>query len=324
MKVTCKNTHEYLIQKHIFMHTDPLSDYERQLYQEYQTYIQKKDKKSWTGHGIARLFKFFAVYIILSGSIFSVLIGILNFSAYSARVAHWVNPEWLLRVTNEMQWLISASSIEVHASEEEQDAHIQSRDIIEAKIKATDPGILYSRTYESERLLDNIPEEGIVNPTFEVSPYEDRIIIPRLGKNIPLIDVFHDRDADYVKMHEIFMEELRKWVVRYPGTAYPWEKWNTFIFGHSSNYPWVKSEYNDVFALLDTLQNGDEVVIFYKEKKFTYRITDRAVVKPGDMKALESRDPNKKELALMTCWPVGTTLERIILFWELIEESKTL
>ena len=122
-------------------------------------------------------------------------------------------------------------------------------------------------------------------------------------------------------MHEIFMEELRKWVVRYPGTARPGEEGNVFIFGHSSNYPWVKSEYNDVFALLDTLQNGDDVVIFYGQKKYTYRITDRSIVKPGDMQVLDSRDPHKKELALMTCWPVWTTLERIILFGQLIEND---
>ena len=83
----------------------------------------------------------------------------------------------------------------------------------------------------------------------------------------------------------------------------------------------MKSEYNDVFALLDTLENGDEVTIFYNQRKFTYKITDRAVVKPGDMDALESRDQNKKELAIMTCWPIGTTLERIILFGELVEDN---
>ncbi len=41
------------------------------------------------------------------------------------------------------------------------------------------------------------------------------------------------------------------------------------------------------------------------------------------MDALESRDKNKKELAIMTCWPIGTTLERIILFGELVEDDGT-
>lgn len=70
---------------------------------------------------------------------------------------------------------------------------------------------------------------------------------------------------------------------------------------------------------MDTLENGDEVIVYYNQKKFVYRITDRAIVKPGNVDVLNSRDPNKKEISLMTCWPIGTTLERIILFGELVE-----
>jgi len=107
--------------------------------------------------------------------------------------------------------------------------------------------------------------------------------------------------------------------VRYPGTARPGENGNAFIFGHSSNYPWIPSDYNDVFALIDTLVKGDEIIVYYDQRKFTYRVTDRSIVKPGDTKVLSSRDPNKKELSLMTCWPIGTTLERYIIFAELVK-----
>ena len=81
---------------------------------------------------------------------------------------------------------------------------------IEEKIKNTDPSLLFSRSYEAERLLDNIPKGGLATPKFEITPYENRIIIPKLGKNIPLLDVYHDLDANYIEMHKIFMEELRK------------------------------------------------------------------------------------------------------------------
>lgn len=81
----------------------------------------------------------------------------------------------------------------------------------------------------------------------------------------------------------------------------------------------MKSDYNDVFALLDQLQNGDEIIVYSYQKKYTYKVVDRAVVTPGDVAALEARDPEKKELTLMTCWPVGTTLERILIFAELVE-----
>ena len=106
------------------MHTDPLSDYERQLYSDYEAYLLRSAVRKKSPSKTYRLFKFFTLYIILSGSIFTVLIGILNFSAYSARVVHWVNPESILAFTKDIQSVISTSSIEVHASEEESEARI--------------------------------------------------------------------------------------------------------------------------------------------------------------------------------------------------------
>lgn len=245
--------------------------------------------------------------------------GALNFSAYSARVLHWIDPSTLENIKWELQSVVSKSSMEVHASETMSEDQQESLTTLTEKVAATDPGIVYNRTYSAERLLGNISETENAGVTFQVTPYENRIIIPKLGKNIPLVDVYHDEWADYATMHEIFMDELKKGVVRYPGTAKPGEIGNVFIFGHSSNYPWVQSQYNDVFALLDQLEKDDEITIFYNQKKYTYRVTDKSVVKPGDVKALESRDPNKKELSLMTCWPVGTTLERVIVFSELVK-----
>lgn len=200
---------------------------------------------------------------------------------------------------------------------------IDSRDslqVVTEKVALTDPDIVYARSYESDRLLSGVPRTSL-SANFEVTPYENRIIIPKLGKNIPLVDVEHDVTAKYSEMNSIFMEELKKGVVRYPGTARPGEVGNAFIFGHSSNYPWVASDYNEVFALIDTLENGDEVIVYYDQKKFVYRITDRAIVEPGDTDVLSARDPSKKEISLMTCWPVGTALERYIIFGELVEKK---
>ena len=50
-------------------------------------------------------------------------------------------------------------------------------------------------------------------------------------------------------------------------------------------------------------------------------MTDRSVVKPGDTDVLAARDSSKKEISLMTCWPVGTALERYIIFGELVENN---
>ncbi len=286
---------------------DPLLQYEQ--VDHTHTHIVRKRSKTY------RVFKFSALYIIMTTCVFSVFMGVLNFSAYSAIVTNWVNPNHMMTVQDDMEQAIIGSSIAVHAADMTDSQN--SLQTVTEQISMTDPEVIYSRSYKSDRLLSGISRSSAAS--FNVTPYENRIIIPKLGKNIPLVDVNHDVNAKYGEMHNIFMEELKKWVVRYPGTARPGEVGNAFIFGHSSNYPWVVSEYNDVFALLNTLTTGDDIIVYYDQKKYTYRVTDRATVDPGDTKVLSARDPKKKEISLMTCWPVGTTLERYIIFGELIE-----
>ena len=89
---------------------------------------------------------------------------------------------------------------------------VDSRDSLEAvteKIVVTDPEIVYARSYESDRLLSGVPRTSL-SANFAITPYENRIIIPKLGKNIPLVDVEHDSNAIYTEMQDIFMEELKK------------------------------------------------------------------------------------------------------------------
>jgi LPXTG-site transpeptidase (sortase) family protein len=264
---------------------------------------------------------FLVQYLSLTGAIFLVLMGALNYSAYSSRLANWINPERLLEARDEVNGLLSkATSISVYAEDTSGETKDDLATVTE-KILATDPEVVYARNYAPGNLL--VHANTVAPATFELAPYENRIIIPRIGKNIPLVDVTVDHGASFETMHEVFMEELRKGVVRYPGTAEPGQIGNAFIFGHSSNFPWVKSKYNDVFALIDQLKKGDEIIVYYYQKKYVYRVTDHAEVKPGDVKALNSRDKTKKELSLMTCWPVGTTLDRLIVFAELDESASS-
>lgn len=305
----------------MFSH-DPLLAYEKSI-----THITvSKPQEFYNTHPprfrrwIFRGIRFLALYAVLTGSIFTTLMAATNYSAYSERIAYWLDPSRFDGVASEMRNMFLSAN-EVHAMEAVYTEELLVRSVIEERVALTNPEIVYSRSYSEEALLANVPTTPAGTVTFQVAPFENRIIIPRLGKNIPLLDVRHDTSASFTQMHEVFMEELRGGVVRYPGTALPGEQGNAFIFGHSSNYPWVKSKYNDVFALLDTLEENDEIIVYYNQKKFIYRVTDRAVVKPGDVAVLEARDPTKKEISLMTCWPIGTTLERLIIFGELEEAS---
>jgi len=55
----------------------------------------------------------------------------------------------------------------------------------------------------------------------DITPYDNRIIIPKIGKNIPLVDIGVNSSFDFDHMENIFMRELEKGIVRYPGTAKP-------------------------------------------------------------------------------------------------------
>jgi hypothetical protein len=154
--------------------------------------------------------KFLVVYLLLSGTIFSILLGALNFGAYSARILDWIDPDKLMSLQEDLSSAISRSSIEVHADTTEQAKQLlESREVITDRIADIAPALVYSRTYAPDNLLGNLSRESS-SATFDVAPYENRIIIPRIGKNIPLVDVDHDVGVSYTQMHEIFMEELKK------------------------------------------------------------------------------------------------------------------
>lgn len=177
---------------------DPLLQYE-QIENTY-THTPRKTSK------IFRICKFSALYLVMTGCVFSVFMGVLNFSAYSAIVTNWVNPNRMMTLQDNMEQALMGSSIAVHASDMADSQN--SLQTVTEQIAMTDPEIVYSRSYKSDRLLSGISRSSSAN--FNVTPYENRIIIPKLGKNIPLVDVEHATNAKYGEMHNIFMDELKK------------------------------------------------------------------------------------------------------------------
>lgn len=274
------------------------------------------------GISILSLIKNLFSYLFLTAWVFLILQFGANFPAYSQIIVNYFDPTFSERTGQEITEVLKSSSIQVYAdpavdtvySEEKNDDLAR----VTEQIKEMDPKITNDTSYDPVRLSYGIYTSK-KDVTFDIVPYDNRIIIPKIGKNIPLVDVRLDSGFDLDHVENIFMEELQKWVVRYPGTSLPWQTGNAFIFWHSSNYPWMKGQYNDVFALLDKLSPGDEIIVYYWQKKFTYTMKEKTVVKPGNVKALQSRDPNKKELSLMTCWPIGTNINRLIVFAELKE-----
>ena len=147
-----------------------------------------------------------------------------------------------------------------------------------------------------------------------IAPTDDRIIIPKLGKSVPLIDMSteHIEGENWADLEKQIQDGLRNGVVHYPGTAKPGQYGNVFMTGHSSYYPWDSGQFKDVFALLGQLVPGDEFIVYNNQIKYTYRIYDKLEVQPDNVDVLE-QPKDRKIATLMTCTPVGTALRRLII-----------
>ena len=111
------------------------------------------------------------------------------------------------------------------------------------------------------------------------------------------------------------LEKLRSGVVHMAGTAKPGQKGRVVIFGHSSNYPWVKGDYNSVFAPLITgVKANQEFFVRYNNVTYTYAAKSTQEVKPTDLSVLQPTSDG--EIVFITCTPLGTSLRRQIVLAE--------
>lgn len=167
----------------------------------------------------------------------------------------------------------------------------------------------YTLTRPNQNIeVTNIPssDKNVINPIDE----NFGIVIPKIGANSKII-------ADVDPYNEkIYQLALTHGVAHARGSVLPDENGNMFLFSHSSVNFYEAVRYNSVFYLLTKVERGDNVYIFYKKQKFKYSVTDKKIVDAAQISYL-SPGGNKKTLTLMTCWPAGTTLRRLVVIGEL-------
>ena len=138
------------------------------------------------------------------------------------------------------------------------------------------------------------------------------IVIPKIEAVAPVISEVDYRDP------EKFLPELKKGVAHAMGTPYPNESGNVYIFAHSTDAFYNVNYYNAVFYLLGKLEKGDEIVLFYKDKKYIYSVSEVKVVSKDDTYYLGKLSEGKT-LTLQTCYPPGTTLKRLVVISTLVD-----
>ncbi len=164
-------------------------------------------------------------------------------------------------------------------------------------------------------------EEQLLSLNLLPTTYDNRIRVPSLNVNAPLVDPQLGLDAlkakDWNTLEDQIRSSLLSGVAHYPGTAEPGKIGNAFYTGHSSNVLWEPSPYNTVFALLPDITEGADIYITQDQKEFHYRVISKKEVSPDDVSILKQGD--QKILTLMTCTPVGTTLKRLVVTAQLVE-----
>jgi sortase A len=151
-----------------------------------------------------------------------------------------------------------------------------------------------------ESIVQKAPEIAI-----EPKSKEFGIIIEKIGVNE---EVIQDVDLTDKKGMD---SALKRGVAHAKGTAYPGELGNVYLFSHSTVNVWDIWRYRSPFTLLRKLENGDQVIIFYKEQRYDYIVYEKKVVNPDSIEDLTgfAEEPT---LTLQTCEPPGSNKYRLI------------
>jgi LPXTG-site transpeptidase (sortase) family protein len=154
------------------------------------------------------------------------------------------------------------------------------------------------------RRIENKQEE-IIPPNEDFS-----IVIPKLGAVAPVV-----AKVDPLNQGK-YLAALKEGVAQAKTSALPDEGGNIFIFAHSTDTFYNVGKYNAVFYLIGKLDKGDEIFVYYQNRKYTYQVEEKKVVGAGEIKYLE-RTWGENTLILQTCYPPGTTLRRLIVIAKL-------
>lgn len=163
------------------------------------------------------------------------------------------------------------------------------------KLRRPEPVFPYAtKLAEVNTALPAVSDKPVI-PLANRIPADDRLVIPKIGVDVEIVAGQDER-------------ALEKGIWHIPNTSSPDRGGNTVLSGHRFRYlAGPKTLY-----LLDQMQIGDIIIVYWKGVEYDYRVTERRVVLPD---AVEILDPTpESRLTIFTCTPVFSTKQRLVLF----------
>lgn len=129
----------------------------------------------------------------------------------------------------------------------------------------------------------------------------DYLIIPKIGVKIPIVEGKDESALD-----------KGAWLL--PESSPPNLVGNTVLAGHRFKY---KPPHQETFYLLDKLEKGDVLLVFWKGKEYSYNVVSSEVVDPKAVEVLGKT--SQPILTLITCHPLFSDQKRLVVIGERIQ-----
>lgn len=166
-------------------------------------WVKKEEKKIEKRHSWVKNLRGIIHFICMTSIIFLILLLLSNWSAYTTFARAFIHPEALQAEKIQLESSIAETNID--------------QDVNDSSFKQERKQKILRKKLEKNQSV--MPELGAdyfnqdisqVSLSVNIAPYEDRIIIPKIGKNIPLVNVEHHDANSSTEWHKIFMKELEK------------------------------------------------------------------------------------------------------------------
>ena len=131
------------------------------------------------------------------------------------------------------------------------------------------------------------------------------LYIPKIGANAKVIENVDPYDEDE------YINALYSGVAHAKGSSTPNRNGNVFLFAHSAVNFYERRKYNVYFYLLGELKKDDPIYVSYEGDIYTYKVLETKKVNPTEVEYLGTY-LDKDTLTIMTCWPAGMNVKRII------------
>ena len=191
--------------------------------------------------------------------------------------------------------------------------------------------VYFAPVFASQAVTAPIPKESVVSPdtiqtlvqqaSYSISGvnyYDAQNWFPnyRFEKNGQTKIQFYTISIPSLKIKNAVVStvdtNLAKHLVNFGGTAFPPDKGNAVIFGHST-LPWLydPENYRTVFTYLYKLNPGDEILVNIGNVTYKYKVDSITVVDADNTSVLQ-QNYNGSYLTLVTCTPPGTIWKRLV------------